>query len=308
LGQWVLLPFQQWPFTRVKNRFAAAEDYELRGYLFWGPVAAAIIATELVGFSSSFEHKIPWFTISSTVGHLQDIQSLVALVVVAVIAMTAFYALAYGATGEVPKERPNMGHPMKDVPVLQNVPFLRARRFHYGWPTVLLVTILFGLVAWLAHWKSSFGDDYFVGYVIYSSFALFGIVLPLALIRRHTFVHFPTLFVTVKFLRMRWPFFAVLVIAGLAILVIHLAMYPWPNLAREPGKYAGLTGLQAQAKAEAKVKTLNPGLEYSARHRDIVDGRYAWRVYFTGSGDEKYNGCVVVVRAHKKATASSQCS
>src|SRR5689334_19755317 len=70
-----------------------------RGYLFWGITAGAILVTEALGAASGWlEHKlhihIPWPTISSTVGHLEDRWSIVGAVVVGVIAAIAFYALS----------------------------------------------------------------------------------------------------------------------------------------------------------------------------------------------------------------------
>ena len=44
-------------------------------------------------------------------------------------------------------------------------------------------------------------------------------------------VPFPTLFGTVADLERRFHLAALVIAAGLAVLLIHLAFYPWPNIA-----------------------------------------------------------------------------
>jgi len=74
------------------------EPRERRGYWFWGPTILIILTVELLGaLSSTFKDKIPWPTISGTVGHLEKRWDWVAVIVVGVIAATAFQALAYKA-------------------------------------------------------------------------------------------------------------------------------------------------------------------------------------------------------------------
>ena len=44
-------------------------------------------------------------------------------------------------------------------------------------------------------------------------------------------VPFPTLFKTVKYLQRRVHVLATVLVAGLTVLAVHLALYPWPDIA-----------------------------------------------------------------------------
>jgi hypothetical protein len=43
-------------------------------------------------------------------------------------------------------------------------------------------------------------------------------------------VPFPTLFGTVADLERRWPPVALVILAGMVVLLVHLALYPWPDI------------------------------------------------------------------------------
>lgn len=283
-----------------------SED-ERRGFAFWVPVALAIGAVELAGaLSGAFRNFIPWPTISSTIGHLEEGASWVGVVVVAVIAMVAYGSVQKRAAART--DQPEAAPP--DTRELKQVDFTKpvVRHFHYSWPTVLLAT---GLTAWLVH---SFDDGkYVLGYAIYGSFLVFGVLVPSALARwQKTKVRFPALPLTLGALSTRFPATTMVVVAGLAILVIHLALYPWPDLTRESASYAGLKAGQARAGAADAIKAARAGLPplvYSAQTRGIAEGREAWLVYFspaTGSGALPYSGCVVLV-TEAKVEPSAEC-
>lgn len=275
----------------LSKKFEGAEAPELHGYAYWGPVALAIAVTEILGaLSPQFRDAIPWPTISGTVGHAQDVHSAWGLAVVAVIAATAFYAVLY--VGGAP------------APGIRRFFFKLA----YGWPLVLILTVLVavGVRGFVSE------DKIHLGYAIYGSFALFGIVIPMILVwRKSEHVVFPNLFYTFRKLRERFRWVAMAVIAGLAILVLHLALYPWPNLAREPAKYAGLNAFRARASAERalmKAPDSKENLVYSTQGRGISEGRNAWFVYFnivTG-GDTTHTGCVVIV-TEQTAVPTDEC-
>jgi len=124
-------------------------------------------------------------------------------------------------------------------------------------------------------------------------------------------VRFPTLFLPLSALSKRFRSVPLVLAAGLSILVIHLALYPWPDLARESAKYAGLSASQARAKALEKMAIVNPsgtlrlttqGKGSDASHRE------AWLVYFDPAGvGGQPSGCVVSVN-RTAVSASSQCS
>lgn len=278
----------------LSRKFDDAEPDELHGYAFWGPVALLVLITELIG-TGWFGSFAGWPTISSTVGHLQDLNSLWGVPVVGLIAIAAFYAMAY-------QIRPTSEG--RDEFYLA-----RGRRvqLRYGWPVVFGATALITLQAWVSD-----KDKYELGYALYGSLAFFGIVVPLVLVGlKSEHVVFPTLFYTFKRLRDRFRWVAALVAAGLAILIIHLALYPWPDLAREPARFAGLNGPAARGRAERALKAepdVKPNMIYSTRARSVSDGRDAWFVYFNDvrGGEQTYSGCYVVVRG-SRATVSDDC-
>jgi hypothetical protein len=72
---------------------------------------------------------------------------------------------------------------------------------------------------------------YDLGYVIYGCLGFFGVVVPSAVAYAlDKDAPFPTFFWTVARLQRRAHWVATLVVAGLAVLVFHLALYPWPDL------------------------------------------------------------------------------
>jgi hypothetical protein len=160
------------------------------------------------------------------------------------------------------------------------------------------LSVIVGAVA-----VSVFDDDFHRAYLIYGSLFFFGIVVPsflLIVLRRE--VGFTSLFCTITQLRERGDWKArlatVALTAGLAILAIHLAFYPWPDITKEPVNYAGLSATDARSKAVVKVMELRagaPALVYSTQARGVVNGKEAWIVYFNAA-DGSDSGCVVVVK------------
>ncbi|MDQ5820119.1 MAG: hypothetical protein M3540_01615 [Actinomycetota bacterium] len=285
----------------IGRKFHGATAEELHGYAFWGPVALAIALTEILG-TSWFDrwYKIPWPTISTTIGHIEDIDNRWAAAVVAVIALAAFYALTYDATAH-PTDR------------LEAVVLPGPWRIRYGWPFVVGATIAIALFV-SRTWPDERRPRFNLAYAIYGSFAVLGIAIPLVLawkVKRHAV--FPNLFFTFAHLRERIPAAAMLVAVGLSVLVIHLALYPWPNLAREPATYGGLTALKARAKAVAAIRRLpnaKSDLQISAQGRGFANGRNVWLVYFVGpvESGSTYTGCFVEVNKSNVAKATAECS
>ena len=262
------------------HKFADAESPELHGYAFWGPVALAIATIEVLGATSGwFRNLIPWPTISRTVGHIQDVDSRWGLAVVGIIAATSFYAVFY----------------VSEAPATGRTRFFS--KFGYGWPLVLAVTAV--IAAFVRLVVSD--EKIHLGYAIYGSFAVFGIIVPMLLVwRKSDHVVFPNVFYTFKKLRERFRWIAMAVVTLLTILIFHLALYPWPDLAREPAKYAGVNGLRAREKAMKALEStsnVRDDLKFSAQGRGFSQGREAWLVHFNvGSGDNSTDtGCIVVV-------------
>jgi hypothetical protein len=270
----------------------APDDETAQGYLFWGPVVVAILVAELLG--AFFD--VPWPTISSTVGHLEDRWTIVAAIVVGIIAAAAFHALTGGAM-----KRTSLGRTQMRAGETRPVPYYTAA-------VPIVATIVAGLAA-----RAVTDNKLVVGYWIYGTLAVLGIILPsvlVAVFKRD--VQFPTLFFTVARLRERFHWTATLLVASLAILGVHLALYPWPDITKEPTQYAGLDARHAKAKALQAMAELRSGkepLRYSTQARGIDSGKDAWLVFFTAPKDAAgaYGGCVVAVR-NDTARPSPGCS
>jgi hypothetical protein len=102
-------------------------------------------------------------------------------------------------------------------------------------------------------------------------------------------------------------FIALVFAAGLAVLLIHLALYPWPDLARESAGYAGITPSKAREKANKALEQKQPNaeLKVSAQSKGTVDGQRAWYVYFVSKADGKFTGCVVTVNKSSSLVGDS---
>ena len=183
-----------------------------------------------------------------------------------------------------------------------------------------MIAGLIGYYAIGVNGKHLEGDEsahrkFLLGCVIYGTFAALGVIIPSFLIvvfRRE--VQFPTLMFTIRRLRHALPWTAALIVGGMAILIIHLALYPWPDITKEPVKYAGNTADSARAKAVAQLKEVrDPALTKliaSAQIRGIDGGDEAWVVFFkprTTSG-LVYGGCFVTVRGDTTPVATKECT
>ena len=273
--------------TFLQRLLHAPDEETLQGYLFWGPVVAAILVTEALG--AFFD--VPWPTISSTVGHLENRWTIVAAIVVGLIGAAAYLALA----GD-PVRKTRYGRTRLRAGATRPVPYYTAA-------VPIAATIVAGAVA-----RGFTADKLKVGYWIYGTLAVFGLVVPSLLLLARAEVQFPTLFFTVGKLRERFHWVATLLVASLAILVIHLALYPWPDITKEPTQYAGLDARHAKNRAVRAVAG-NSALKYSTQTRGVDGGHDAWLVFFTATGSSggTYGGCVVAV-TDKETKPASGCS
>jgi hypothetical protein len=283
------------------------------GYQFWGVVIGGILLVELAGALGGWLDKhvgvrIPWTTISGMVGHLEDLWPTAAVVVVALIAPAAFYALV-PSEAEKPGPSIRMGQRTRLGRWYVGPEPSKPPAHRYNAWLVFGLSAIVGVIAVLV-----FDDDFYRAYLIYGALFCFGILVPLLLVlalRRE--VAFPSLFVTIRELRSQHDWKAWLATtalsAGLAILVIHLAFYPWPDITKAPVRYAGLTANDARKKAKREVKRLRdgaPGLLYSTQARGVVNAREAWVVFFTSSSGAD-SGCVVTL-TDDSVDATRQCS
>jgi hypothetical protein len=282
------------PGRWLEREFLAAgrvRRVEENGYRFWGPVVAAILVVEALGALADWLHRrtifeVKWPTISSTVGHLETLSPILAALVVASIAAVAFEAVT-----DPPRRRAG------GRAVYHRVRREQPTRF-YDWYVVFAIVVAALIVSVaVLHW-----GKYDVGYTVYGSLLVFGIVVPTALAYfGGRIVSFPGLLFTVRKLERRLHWVAVMIVAGLAVLLVHLALYPWPDLVRESTSYAGLTRTAAVATAESHVRA---GLDVRSADRGEFGGEDAWIVSFEplrGFG----SGCVVAVRKSPAGTTAA---
>ena len=306
-----------WPWnwwSNLKAQWARGkplDEPQKRGFAFWVPIGLVFGAVELGGaLSGAVRNFIPWPTFSTTIGHIEEGASWVGVIVVGVIAMVAYRAATRGSE----EKRTDYGRrvipasfsdsvKIGAVDIKAPIHAFRGDRsppsFRYDWPFVFTVTAL------VAFGVNRFWSDekLVLGYSIYGSLLVFGVVIPSLLLRfAHLDARFPSIWIPVSVLRDRFPLTPYLLVGGLAILIIHLALYPWPDITRESTSYAGLSAGAAQSKAVKEIRRVRanlPPLNYSTQTRGIENGKDAWLVFFTadnGSGAAPYSGCVVATR------------
>jgi hypothetical protein len=189
---------------------------ERNGYVFWGLVALFIGVPELLAsLSSTLKADIPWPTASNLIGKdLERHHHWVALLVVGLIAVVTVHALTY------PPAKKKAGRAVRDP----------SEAVHVSWSEwyIVLVAATGAIAGFIA---SAFGASKLeLGYAIYGTLAITGVVIPSALAYWwNRVLAIPTLFAALAYLRARAAWIAALVVALLVVLLFHLALYPWPN-------------------------------------------------------------------------------
>jgi hypothetical protein len=230
----------------MQDRAVGLRRREYVGYAVWGVMGVIVAVPEIW---AAVGRGLPWQTISSTVGSgLARDNSWVDLVVIIVLVLVAYYSFRYPPTKppspvrteEKVRERPyrrmaeggrltlsTKEHPDAETPVI-------------GWIGVVYLlgssAIIAGATILTSQLSSGASEKYHTSYVLYGLIALFWILGPslAALVGGHE-APFPTLFMTIKSLEERLgPLFgslvAALIVAGLAILLLHLVLYPFPDI------------------------------------------------------------------------------
>jgi len=190
------------------------------GYLVWGVTTAAIVIPEL---SAVFTKQVIWPTISGTVGHLEYEHDWVGLIVVALIVGVLFGVIRYPATRLGPHVTPTVGRTTlgrltRALPKeKQLTPWFLAG---LGAGVLIASVITAGIDP---------NDHFVLAYVMYGTIGCFFLAVPSALAFFDAKdVPFPTLFRTIANLEVRFRPIAFVPVIGLVILLIHLALYPWP--------------------------------------------------------------------------------
>ncbi|MBF6145710.1 hypothetical protein A5780_36860 [Nocardia sp. 852002-20019_SCH5090214] len=203
----------------------AGRSAEFWGYLMWGLAGIVIAVPELAAVFDLAD----WPTISATIGHLEDGHSWVRLVVVFVIVVLAYYSLPQLA---MPPQQPATVAGRQTTANGRLTPDPDAVRTEgMGGYLVLACAALAAAVAFAGGARAVDPGTFTGAYVLYGTIAVMWVILPSVLsmfFARE--VPFPTLFRTIGYLEHRAGFVAALLLGLLAILLIHLALYPWPRV------------------------------------------------------------------------------
>jgi hypothetical protein len=214
------------PAHGLKARFGGVGRRELWGYGVWLFVGLVFgVPESWAGITSP-----PWPALSDTVGHLEQLWHPVRVIVVALIVFLAFHAVRYppGRTGESAARHgePAWARTLSRWFAGSGTSAARAV------PVVVYFPLAAGVVAGGSVIAALAGSDTFVlGYVIYGLIAVFLVIIPNALAFWFaTQVPFPTLYRAVANLQRRWRPAAMVIVAGLVVLMFHLVFYPWPDI------------------------------------------------------------------------------
>ena len=170
----------------------------------------------LAGFSNTLKADIPWPTISNLVGKdLERHHHWIALLVVGLIVIVTVHTLTY------PTGKKKAGRALRK-------PSEEAIHLPWGGRYIVVVAVAGAAAGMIASAAGANKNE--LGYAIYITLSVFGILVPSALAYLwNRVLAIPTLFATVAFLRARRAWVALLVVALLVVLMFHLALYPWPN-------------------------------------------------------------------------------
>jgi hypothetical protein len=229
------------------------------GYLVWVVAGAVIFIPELLAAAGA--GWLPFTTISTMTGHLERHHPWVELVVVAAIVFMVFSTVRLRpreTSGKTPNDPPpDSGEPTRTpggrLTLEPENPEQTAADFDRSTaPTIFAVSAVISLVAIaVATWAATvWWDDkhhYQPAYVLYGSLFLLWIVIPSVVafaLGKDT--PFPTLFRTIDNLEdwlrdQKWPgnlgpiagwLVAYTIFAGLVILLLHLTLYPYPDITK----------------------------------------------------------------------------
>ena len=211
-------------------RFSGMSTTEKWGYAFWLFLGLVFgVPESWAGLANP-----PWPSLSDTIGHLDALWPPTAVIVVAVIVIVAFYfvrvpvsqagSLVLGSGGLGRGTGAGAGRTYNGR--LSKTPADISPVAALIYISVALAAIAIGSIV-----AAVVSGDYWVqGYVIYGLIAIFLVIIPSVL--AYWFareVPWPTLLATITSLERRWRPAAAVVLAGLVVLMIHLALPPWPD-------------------------------------------------------------------------------
>jgi hypothetical protein len=235
-----------------RRALAALNRKRRWGYIVWGLGAAVILVPECIAaFASGW---LPFTTISKMTGHLERRFDWLELPVIGLIVWVVY------STTRLPPQR-SSGEEKADAPgrtvggrLTTRVRPKAPSTFDAEDAPLLFALSALGALALIAlagyatsQWWEDPKPHYHVGYVIYSLLGVFWVVAPsVAAFVFGSDVPFPTFFRTVKNLEewlaaWRWKrplgpalawLVSYLILTGLVILILHLTLYPFPNITR----------------------------------------------------------------------------
>ena len=196
---------------------------ELWGYAVWGAMTVVIAVPEL--WAAIGGEAVEWPTISGTVGYLEYWHVWVSIIVIGVLVWAAFHAVQYEASKKVAEAPSGQAYRTPGGRVSRRAPSAQPVNAIIYFAVAIVVVVGMSLWSYLDRPH----DKYRLGEVMYGLIGLFWMVLPAA----YAYfggkdVPFPTLFATIQALEQRLRLVAIVFAAGITVLLIHLALYPWP--------------------------------------------------------------------------------
>jgi len=211
------------------------------GYLVWGVAFVVIVVPELLASINSVEQHLPFPTISRTIGHLEAVNPVweifpTMLIVLFVYALLQVPVPKLGSTVQLPDDGDGaVPHELGKFWITSGVSIAIVAAATYAasrhWPD--------------QHLAGATGKqpNFYVAYFLWCGSFLLWVVLPTisAARRRHKFPSLPKTLVNLE----RWiaghsagVAWAVgfLVVWGMAFLLLHLTLYPFPDITRELNK------------------------------------------------------------------------
>ena len=220
----------------LQARFGDVTRSEAWGYAVWGAMGVVVGVPEI--WAAVAGSDFVWPTISTTVGHLQDRWPVVALVPVALIVIAGYSVFRFRESSmALQADQKAFGRTPQGRLVKQDVTYAElagggalppAARGewqvvpYFAFATIVVVS---GSVV-----AAQSNNRFLVGYVLYSLIAVFWVIVPNAgAFWLGKDFPFTTLFFTVRCLGRRLQLVASVIAALLVILLLHLALYPWPS-------------------------------------------------------------------------------
>lgn len=229
------LPYQLFRLVRsIETR------REALGYVVWG---SALVVFGVPEIWAAADGRKPWPTLSDTVGTIERDHDWTAILVVALLVFGAMHAIrvkfmarpapvASPGTKAAATRPPAPHNPGRDLLATDDGRLTRAETLEYmGWWGYFLVALVMVIVGYVAPRAVDPTNKQLIGESLYGAIALVLFVIPGWLsYRLGRFVPFPTLFQSFQDIEGRAKWLAVIVAAGLTVLMIHLVFYPWTSI------------------------------------------------------------------------------